>query len=30
MDHVLIDKRQHSNILYVRSFWGANCDTTTW
>jgi endonuclease/exonuclease/phosphatase family metal-dependent hydrolase len=27
IDHVLIDKRRHSNILYVRSFRGANCDT---
>jgi hypothetical protein len=27
MDHVLIDKRQHSNILYVHSSRGADCDT---
>jgi hypothetical protein len=27
IDHVLIDKRQHSNILDVRSFRGADCDT---
>jgi hypothetical protein len=27
IDHVLIDKRQHSNILYIRSFRGADCDT---
>jgi hypothetical protein len=27
IDHVLIDKRRHSNILYVRSFRGADCDT---
>jgi hypothetical protein len=25
--HVLIDKRQHSNILDVQSFRGADCDT---
>jgi hypothetical protein len=27
IDHVLIDKRQHSNILDVCSFRGADCDT---
>jgi endonuclease/exonuclease/phosphatase family metal-dependent hydrolase len=27
IDHVLIDKRGHSNILDVRSFRGADCDT---
>jgi hypothetical protein len=27
IDHVLIDKRQHSNILDVHSFRGADCDT---
>jgi hypothetical protein len=27
IDHVLIDKRRHSNILVVRSFIGADCDT---
>jgi hypothetical protein len=27
IDHVVIDKRRHSNILDVRSFRGANCDT---
>jgi hypothetical protein len=27
MDHVLIDKRRHSNVLDVRSFRGADCDT---
>jgi hypothetical protein len=27
IDHVLIDKRQHSNILDVRSFRGADFDT---
>jgi len=27
MDHVLIDKRRHSNILDVRSFREADCDT---
>jgi hypothetical protein len=27
MDHVLKDKRRHSNILDVRSFRGADCDT---
>ena len=27
IDHVLIDRRWHSNVLDVRSFWGAECDT---
>jgi endonuclease/exonuclease/phosphatase family metal-dependent hydrolase len=27
LDHVLIDKRRHSNILEVRFFRGADCDT---
>jgi hypothetical protein len=27
IDHVLIDKRQHSNILDVRPFRGSDCDT---
>ena len=27
IDHVLIDRRQHSSILFVRSFRGADCDT---
>jgi endonuclease/exonuclease/phosphatase family metal-dependent hydrolase len=27
IDYVLIDKRRHSNILDVRSFRGAKCDT---
>jgi hypothetical protein len=27
MDHVLINKRRHSDILDVRSFRGADCDT---
>jgi GH43 family beta-xylosidase len=27
IDHILIDKRQHSNVLDVRSFRGADCDT---
>jgi hypothetical protein len=26
-DHVLIDRRQHSSILHVQSFRGADCDT---
>jgi hypothetical protein len=30
MEHVLIDKRQHSNILDVRSFRGTVILTTTW
>jgi hypothetical protein len=27
IDHILIDRKWHSNILYVRSFRGADCDT---
>jgi hypothetical protein len=27
IDHILIDRRRHSSILYVRSLWGADCDT---
>jgi hypothetical protein len=27
IDNVLIDKRRHSNILDIRSFRGADCDT---
>jgi hypothetical protein len=27
VDHVLIDRRWQTNILDVRSFWGADCDT---
>jgi endonuclease/exonuclease/phosphatase family metal-dependent hydrolase len=27
IDHILIDKRRHSNTLDVRSFRGADCDT---
>jgi hypothetical protein len=30
IDHVLTDRRQHSSILDVRSFRGADCDTTIW
>jgi hypothetical protein len=27
MDHILIDRRRHRNILDVRSFRGVDCDT---
>jgi hypothetical protein len=27
IDHVLIDRRRHSNILYIRYFRSADCDT---
>jgi endonuclease/exonuclease/phosphatase family metal-dependent hydrolase len=27
IDHILIDRRRHSNVLDVRSFRGADCDT---
>jgi hypothetical protein len=27
IDHILIDRRRHSSILDVRSFWAADCDT---
>ena len=27
IDHILIDRRWHSSVLYVRSFRGADCDT---
>jgi hypothetical protein len=27
IDHILIDRRQHSSLLYVRSFKAADCDT---
>jgi hypothetical protein len=27
IDHVLLDKRQHSNILDIQSLRGADCDT---
>ena len=26
IDHVLVDKRRHSNIIDIRSFRGADCD----
>jgi hypothetical protein len=26
-DSILIDRRRHSNVLDVRSFWAADCDT---
>jgi len=25
--HILIDRRWHSSIPNIRSFWGADCDT---
>jgi hypothetical protein len=27
IDHILIDRRRHSNVLHVRSFMGAGCGT---
>ena len=27
IDHILIDRRWHSSILHILSFWGADCDT---
>jgi hypothetical protein len=27
VDHILVDRRRHSNILYVRSYRAADCDT---
>jgi hypothetical protein len=30
IDHILVDRRWHSNILDVRSFSGADCDTDHW
>jgi hypothetical protein len=27
MDHILVDRRRHSNILYVRSYKATDCDT---
>jgi hypothetical protein len=27
IDHILIDKRRHSNVVAVRSFRGAECDS---
>jgi len=27
IDHIMIDRKQHSSILDVRSFRGAECDT---
>jgi hypothetical protein len=26
IDHILVDRRRHSNVLDVRSFWAADCD----
>jgi hypothetical protein len=30
IDHILIDRGQHSNVLDVQSFRVADCDTTLW
>jgi hypothetical protein len=27
IDHILVNKRRHSNVPYVRSFWAADCDS---
>ena len=29
IDHILTDRRWHSSILHVRSFWVTDCDTIT-
>jgi exonuclease III len=30
IEHILVDRRRHSNILDVRSYMAADCDTTIW
>jgi hypothetical protein len=27
IDHILVDRQRHSNVLDVRSFWAADCDS---